>query len=135
MTGQLEHVEQLALLPEPEPGPPQLTDRQAAVLDLVERATHEGITADEAGALLHSLKEGRWAHTTDDRCEFCGRDGKAVLEALRTKGLVTYRRARGNRPGGWTTVGQHVPASEPAPVPPDHDGAGPVPFNAFPKGF
>lgn len=101
-------TDQLALLELPVA--PKLTWRQQAVLDAVTRAHPESLESSEAGAILHEMKEGRWRHSRDDRCRFCGQDGKAVLEALRTKGLVTYRRRKGLEDGGWVLAGCQRPA-------------------------
>lgn len=89
---------QLALLPET----PRLTDKQRYILDAVHRAGADGLQADEAGALWCEL-HGR--HTAGDRCQFDGSSGKAVLHSLRAKGLVRYRRARGQQAGAWLPVG------------------------------
>lgn len=82
-----------------------LTERQQAVLDLVTRAGIDGIDADMAGALLHSLKKGRWAHTSDERCDWCGRDGNGMLKRLAELGQVRYRRRKGNVDGAWLATG------------------------------
>lgn len=84
---------QLALLEIPVA--PKLTGRQQAVLDAVRRAHPDSLESSEAGAILHELKEGRWRHSRDDRCRWCSQDGKAVLQALKLKGLVTYKRGAG----------------------------------------
>lgn len=101
--------EQLALIElAPEPAAPKLTDRQELVLDAVNRAGPvDGLHADEAGALLCAH---RGKHKVEDRCRWCGANGKDVLNALKTKGLVRYRRARSSRvgfagqPGAWFAV-------------------------------
>lgn len=97
-------AEQLELLPETKVV--QLTDRQQLVHQAVQHAGPDGLDADQAGALAHGLKEGRWAHGPDDRCQFCGSDGRQILEALATKGLVRYRRANRarNLTGAWFTT-------------------------------
>ena len=82
---------QLALIP---PAPPKLTDRQQALLDAVVAAGTEGLTTGEGGAVLHALKEeSRWAHTRDERCRYCAKDGATYLRRLRTLGHVRYRGA------------------------------------------
>lgn len=69
---------------------PRLTDRQQAVL---EQLHHTGrLDADEAGAIAHELKTGRWAHDRDTRCAFCAQDGRAILEALVHKGHAIRKR-------------------------------------------
>lgn len=73
-----------------------LTPRQETVYDLV-LATDGGISADEAGALAHETRERR-PHSRDERCEWCGQDGRQILEALHRKGLVRRRR-RNDRHG------------------------------------
>lgn len=83
---------------------PKLTDRQAAVLQAVQAAGLDGLHADEAGAVAHALKEGRWRHGRDERCAFCGSDGNAILRRLRTLGLVKYRLRT-----GWVAVGAAKP--------------------------
>ncbi len=80
-------TDQLAILAEA----PKLTPRQQVVMDALTRAGHDGIAPGAAGAILHELKEGRWAHGRDERCDFCSRDGLSVLKALRKKGLARYR--------------------------------------------
>lgn len=118
--------EQLALI---ETGP-KLTSRQRFALDAVTRAGEEGLTGDELGAALHEWKH---VHHSGDRCRWCGKDGRAVMVALNEKGLVRYRA----RLKVWQAVElPAVPAagSRSGP-PPDHAGAGPVPFGAFPEGF
>lgn len=91
--------DQLALIEAPAQA--KLTLRQSMTLDLVRAAHPDGIEASEAGAHLHSMKEGRWAHSADERCLYCGSEGKSVLEALKAKGLVRFRRAKGQEPARW----------------------------------
>lgn len=112
--------EQLELIPAP---PVPLTDRQQAVLDAVQRAQPDGLDAEQAGAILHSFKDGRWAHSADEICQFCHRDGKKYLGRLADLGRVRYRRKRGDRPGGWVTDLAGDPAQ------PD------APFGEFPEGY
>lgn len=101
--------EQLALL---EPAPPKLTERQEVVHEALQRAAQDGLDADQAGAIAHTLKQDRWAHHEHERCQFCGRDGKQILEALKAKGLATYRRANRARsiPGAWLATDLHADA-------------------------
>lgn len=80
-----------------------LTARQQHVHDALTRAAHDGLTTDEAGAVAHEIKDN-WGHARDQRCRFCGQDGKQILEALKAKGLARYRRARGATPGVWLAV-------------------------------
>lgn len=95
MTGQLTLI----------PAAPKITERQQAVLRFLQQCGPDGCSADEAGAIAHGLKQGRWAHGPDSRCVFCGQDGKAILGALKAKGLARYRRARGQTPGAWLAEG------------------------------
>lgn len=92
MNAQTHEPEQLALLDRPAP----------------RRAGQDGLDTDHAGALAHTLKLDRWAHDEHERCQFCGRDGKQILEALKAKGLATYRRANRARsiPGAWLATNQ-----------------------------
>lgn len=79
---------QLVLIPPPAP---KLTEKQQALLDAVTAAGQDGLSAAEAGAVLHSLKEeSRWAHSRDDRCVYCPRDGNVYLRRLRQLGWVRY---------------------------------------------
>lgn len=93
-------TDQLEFIPSP---PVPLTDRQQAVLDAVQRAQPDGLDNAQAGAILHSFKDGRWAHTADERCDWCEPAGKQYLRRLAELGHVRYRRKRGDRPGGWMT--------------------------------
>ena len=84
-------TEQLALIPPPTR---PLTEKQQALLDAVTAAGTEGLTTVEGGAVLHALKEeSRWAHTREERCRFCAKDGATYLRRLRTLGHVRYRGA------------------------------------------
>lgn len=83
--------------------PKKRTDRQELVLQAVQRAGIDGIDAADAGAIL-CARRGR--HSADDRCQWDGMNGKGVLEELRAKGLVVYRRAKGSLPGAWITAGE-----------------------------
>lgn len=76
-------TDQLALLDEP----PRLTARQQACVDYL--AAHDGVPADEVGALLH---ERRGKHLAGERCEWCHTEGRSVLRAKAVRGLVTFRK-------------------------------------------
>lgn len=98
-------TEQLVLIPPPAP---RLTDKQQALLDAVTQAGSEGLDAAEGGAVLHALKEeSRWAHTRQERCVYCGRDGNQYLRRLRVLGHVRYA----GKLKVWVAVG--VEAAEP----------------------
>jgi hypothetical protein len=112
-------MEQLALLEQP-PAAPKLTDRQAFVLELVTQAGADGVHADEVGAALDAR---RGKHPRDVRCQWCGRNGQQMLESLKKKGLVRYRRGNRDRPGFWQLPG----AAEPR--------RSSVPYNDFPEGY
>lgn len=88
------------------PATPKLTARQQTVLDALTAAGADGLEPSEAGAHLHALKEGRWAHSREQRCEWCPRDGLAVLRRLRALGLARYRA----KTKVWTTM--DAPAAE-----------------------
>ncbi len=120
--------EQLPLL-EVEVGP-KLTARQAAVLEALRAAGERGLEPSEAGAIAHELKAGRWAHSREQRCQFCGGDGADVCKALERKGLARYVRGRGL----WYAAPE--PQAEPEPVgfPPDFEGLRGE-YNALPAGF
>lgn len=96
----VEQIELLAVTPTALPPP------QQAVYDALHSCGHEGLSADEAGAIAHATKTSQWAHSPDDRCTYCARDGHAILRALEAKGLTAYRRKRRNVPGGWILTGQ-----------------------------
>lgn len=99
--------EQLALIE----APPKLTDRQQFALELVQRAGTDGVHAEEIGAAWHA-HHGK--HDADARCMYDGSNGKQVLNELKRKGLVRYRRGNASRPGFWLAVG----ARDVRPVPP-----------------
>lgn len=120
----VEQLELLAVTPTALPPP------QQAVYDALHSCGYEGLSADEAGAIAHATKASQWAHSPDDRCAYCARDGHAILRALEAKGLTTYRRKRRNVPGAWILTGTEAPAPEPAPTKP-----GVVPYNTFPEGY
>lgn len=51
-------------------------------------------SADECGAIAHSLKDKR-SHSPDTRCDWCGKQGRQILDALVAKGLARRRRGGG----------------------------------------
>jgi hypothetical protein len=65
-----------------------LTDRQQLAWQFVRM--HDGVSADEVGALLHAHRERR-PHDLADRCQFCARDGRSVLTSKALQPLVKYR--------------------------------------------
>lgn len=76
-----------------DPGPADgaLTPHQAAVYAAAQDAgPRGGITASEAGALVHSR---RAVHAAAGRCVHCRGDGRAVLDALKKRGLVKRRKS------------------------------------------
>lgn len=85
------------LFTEPMPAVQPLPPNQDTVMRLLNRHLPQGITGDEAGAAVHAQ---RGKHPADERCVFCGQDGKQVLRALARKGLAT-----GRRDGYWTPPG------------------------------
>lgn len=101
---------------------PVLTERQQAVYTALTAAGHEGLDADQAGAIAHELKEGRWQHGRDERCNYCGREGQQILVRLREYGLARYRRRKGQLAGVWLTTGS-------AAAPPSRS------FGDFPEGY
>lgn len=107
-------TEQLALVEIP--ASPKLTDRQRAVLDALTAAGAFGVDADQAGAIAHELKTGRWRHSRDDRCEYCGRDGNQILSRLRDLGYARYRRRKGQLAGVWLATSERD-ETPPAPTP------------------
>jgi hypothetical protein len=68
---------------------PKLTARQELAWGFVRE--RDGVSADEVGAYLHAHRERR-PHGVDERCEWCARDGRSVLQSKALKPLVTYRR-------------------------------------------
>jgi hypothetical protein len=110
-------IEQLALLPD---APARLTDRQAAVLHGLQAAGTDGLDTDQAGAIAHELKEGRWAHSRDARCAYCARDGKTILQRLAQLGHARYRRANRARsvPGTWLATNQTTDPADDTSLPP-----------------
>lgn len=80
---------------------PRLTAQQQLALERLRQAGADGLSADEVGALAHSVMESRWRHPEGERCVYCGQRGLQLLRALRAKGLVRYR-ARLKR---WQAVG------------------------------
>jgi hypothetical protein len=91
----------------------KLTDRQRKVL-LALRQVGGTMNVDEAGAILHELKTGRWAHSRDARCDYCGQDGRSVLEALVHKGLAERKRPDGHIVYRATVTDPDPVASDPA---------------------
>lgn len=83
---------------------PKLTDRQARALELLTAAGHDGLHADELGAIVHEEKGDKWAHSRDIRYVYCGSTGNELLNALRNKGLAKYRRAKNGIPGAWIAI-------------------------------
>jgi hypothetical protein len=110
------------------PPHPKLTDRQQRVLDALLAASPEGLEAAEAGAIAHEIKQSRWAHSRDDRCQFCPSDGKQILSRLAELGLVDY--VRGRRL--WYAKAEAQP--EPDGFPPDFEGQFGT-YNALPIGY
>ena len=86
------------------PAGTRLGRSQQLVLDAVTQAGPDGLTADEAGALVH---EQRDHHAYGERCTWCARDGRQVLASLRKRGLVKKRKR-----GGWV----HADARPPKPA-------------------
>jgi len=125
MTDQLTLIEIAPV--EPEPKPIVLTARQQAVLDALRAAGHDGLDADQAGALWHHAKG---YHGPDDRCKHCGQTGKGILESLKTKESAYYRRANRVRgiPGVWL-------ATDLAANPEVDSEAARGDFGEFPEGF
>lgn len=87
-------TDQLRLLDDPKK---PLTDRQAYVLERITAAGSEGLYAEEIGAILHARKHLStmsarvYNHDADDRCDYCGRDGRGVALELKKKGRVVQR--------------------------------------------
>lgn len=71
-----------------------LTGRQQLAWDYVRG--HDGVTADEVGALLHSQPDRKRPHPADEPCDWCRRDGRSVLRSMALRPLVT-----GRRDGRW----------------------------------
>lgn len=129
-------TEQLALIPA---APRPLTDRQAAVLQALHAAGTDGLDTDAAGAIAHTLKAGRWAHPADQRCLYCGKDGRAILARLAELGHCRYRRANRAKslPGVWLATSLQEarnPPERPAVVDAsdEWDGTGAVPYGVIP---
>jgi hypothetical protein len=122
--------EQLALLP---PAQRRLTERQRAVRDALRAAGQDGLDADQAGAIAHTLKDGRWAHSKDERCRFCGKDGQAIMRRLAELGLARYRRANRQRNIHGTWLPTDAEPQPDAAIPADGSALdGPVPFGVIP---
>ena len=92
--------EQVSLFGEA-PSGTRLGRSQQLVLTAVQNAGQDGLTADEAGALVH---EQRGHHDHGVRCDYCASDGRQVLASLRKRSLVKSRRG-----GSWVT-----PTAQPA---------------------
>lgn len=86
MSGDDLFAEPLATV-EPQPRLQELVLRAALRLD--------GLSADEAGQVVHAV-EGK--HSADEMCEWCPWAGGKVLKALEAKGLVSCRG------GHWSAV-------------------------------
>lgn len=82
-------ADQLAFLPD-QPRP--LTPRQAAALELVRQAGHDGIPAGEIGAHWHA-HQGK--HPAGRRCQYCQDEGSGVLRSKALAPLVKRRRKDG----------------------------------------
>lgn len=117
--------EQLAIPEVQVESKPKLTDRQALALAALQAADHAGLHADEVGALLHEQKQGRWGHSREERCAWCGGDGLAMLRRLRELGHARYRA----KLKAWQAT--ELPL-EPEVVPEAWDGLGPVPYGVIP---
>lgn len=68
----------------------KVTERQRFALELIGELGP--IPSDELGAHMH---ERRGKHPADQRCEWCGTEGKGIGGELRKKGLVKHRREEG----------------------------------------
>ena len=77
-----------------EPAMPSLTVKQQLAFDYVR--AHDSVYADEVGAWLHAHRD-KHPHSVDERCEWCARDGRAVLTSRALHKIVKYRRERGAR--------------------------------------
>ena len=87
------------------PLPPKLTDRQTAALTFL---GDDGADARQVGVHLHNLRGCKWCQTFGE-CTYAEDTGRAVLTALRKKGLVTRRRT-----GIWqqTSAKARAPSSQ-----------------------
>ncbi len=97
-----------------------LTPRQQHALDTIERM--QPIASDELGAELCAW---RGKHPSDQRCQWCAKNGREVGAALRRKGFVRFRR----RSDGWTLTG-YRPGDHLPPV--QRDG---FDEDGFPEGY
>jgi NADH pyrophosphatase NudC (nudix superfamily) len=79
------------LFTDPLPTAEPLEHKQEIVLRAVIRL--QGLSADEAGQVVHG-DEGK--HLADETCPWCGYEGAKVLRALEEKRLVC------SRGGHWT---------------------------------
>lgn len=103
---------------------PAKTTRQDAVLALLARSP-DGIEASEAGATAHAHTR---RHSADERCKWCGVDGRAVLKELAKRGLVVENRGRQL----WYPIAQ--PERQVEGFPPDFEGQFGT-YNALPIGY
>lgn len=62
-----------------------LTRLQQLTFDYV--AAHEGVSIDEVGALLHAHRPRR-PHSMDERCVWCARHGRSMLESVALRPLL-----------------------------------------------
>jgi hypothetical protein len=100
----------------------KLTDKQQHAYDLV---AGKGATALEVGIALHTARECR--HCKPERpCQYAESGGRAVLWALRKKGLVVRRRETGR----WQQTGKPVAAPTSAP---EEETEGENPLVTFPR--
>lgn len=106
----------------------RLGPRQRTVLEQLQ--AHGHLDADEAGAIMHELKTGRWAHSRDTRCDYCAGDGRAVLDALVKKGYATRTRP-GTGSYRYHAAGQCADAATADPHRPVSEGGS----GALPEGF
>lgn len=96
---------------EPPPvDPDTLRDRQRRILQLLQAAGHDGLDTDQAGAVLHA---DRGKHPPDERCAFCGDDGRQVLLRLAELGLAVKERR-----GPWRAT-EHATPTVTGPQPGD----------------
>jgi hypothetical protein len=99
---------------EPPAAEGNLKPRQQAVLDRARQAGRDGISAEDAGTVLHALRKCRWCER--GTCLYLKSEGRDVLKALKAKDLVTEHRG-----GVWRAVGAttrksgHDPATAPFP--------------------
>lgn len=77
----------------------KLTARQRIALEHI--AAGQPVESDELGAFLHQdrMARGGRGHSVEERCDWCGREGRQMGDSLRRAGLVTFRRG-----AGWVLV-------------------------------